>query len=677
MLLDELYDECMFLQDYHLLNKDLCDEIGYTYKIKNKYHPKNDPRFSSYFKKGVGRAKERDSWFIKQIAFAIVSELSYCEFGIPSFDDLINLYDVSGYTQLEMEEYAVSGGIDMENIINEHMRPNILILTRVLAEALQEMAEGKKVGPYINNLKNTINYMIEVKAFTGINTKEAIDEYRDFVVNYALETFNEEILYYEEYHINEYIDKKESNEIKTFVEQITNELKRSNVLANNLMVTNQFQNNMISHDILSNIMDTDERYVAIDNLCKLVNMCPTNIKSYVEQAIVRKKYWGKIKANVRTAKITGVKEYKDTLHRGFSHISMHDVAIGALNDILNGDENIFPTHIGVMIWQKYISYSPRPAKTLMSFSELSDEKVWDNHIPEVLDQYGEKIYSEDDFITVPFDYVNSDRNNSITVPISSVLAHHSNHFVFSEMWIRKSYVELFKDAGCTERKSRDLAVMISTLNMVDYYETMGDSIPPNCLLRLSLERHNSMGNSSEDELRKINADLQTQNDKLTKTVYQQKKENQLDAHNIVMLERQLEEANSKIDSLKNEVFNLTCNSVKDTENEQNEVESKITYPIDTNRNIIVFGGFENFHRKLKEFITDIKTIEVSEHIDLNPIKNAEMVFYQINKSDHSSYWFVKEACNNAGVPFYHLNHASAERCADEIVKEVNKVFNVS
>ncbi|MCD8148567.1 MAG: hypothetical protein LUE92_03170 [Clostridiales bacterium] len=47
-------------------------------------------------------------------------------------------------------------------------------------------------------------------------------------------------------------------------------------------------------------------------------------------------------------------------------------------------------------------------------------------------------------------------------------------------------------------------------------------------------------------------------------------------------------------------------------------------------------------------------------------------FLQINKTDHSGYYTVCDACKSSGVPYIHLNYASAKRCAGVMVEEIKK-----
>lgn len=99
----------------------------------------------------------------------------------------------------------------------------------------------------------------------------------------------------------------------------------------------------------------------------------------------------------------------------------------------------------------------------------------------------------------------------------------------------------------------------------------------------------------------------------------------------------------------------------------------VEYPWRTSFKVVLYGGFEIFHRELMKLLPDVRIVETGSHIDINPIRNADIVFLQINKTDHSGYYTVCDACKSSGVPYIHLNYASAKRCAGVMVEEIKKL----
>ncbi|MCC8163918.1 MAG: hypothetical protein LIO86_12325 [Lachnospiraceae bacterium] len=94
--------------------------------------------------------------------------------------------------------------------------------------------------------------------------------------------------------------------------------------------------------------------------------------------------------------------------------------------------------------------------------------------------------------------------------------------------------------------------------------------------------------------------------------------------------------------------------------------------------MVLYGGFDVFHKEILKLLPDVRIVEASAHrMDTSPIRNADIVFLQINKTDHSGYYTVCDACKSSGVPYIHLNFASARRCAGVMVKEIEKIQDSS
>ena len=51
------------------------------------------------------------------------------------------------------------------------------------------------------------------------------------------------------------------------------------------------------------------------------------------------------------------------------------------------------------------------------------------------------------------------------------------------------------------------------------------------------------------------------------------------------------------------------------------------------------------------------------------IRNADIVWIQNNCISHSQYWSIVKNCKQAGVQMRYFTHASAEKCAKQLVKE--------
>ena len=667
----ELSESLLFLENYHLLSTELCDELSYHYKTYRKYDAIYDSRFSDYFKKGSGIAKDRDMWFNRAIAFTVVSELSACEFGLMSLQDLDRAYEICGYTPLEMEEYALNSGLDMDVVINDYMRPNVIILTRLLSEAMQENINGDTSKKAYRRFSKTVEYMRNICMLSARETSITSMTYKTFIIQTASNFLKNEILYYEEDDILRHISKLERKENQKTFETVIDAFNKSELLViNNKSKLGVFNENILKQNIANSIFEVNDRIKAINNLNFILDKCPLNLKSIVNQIISRKKYWENITQVIEDLKEDKIRENNKEFIEMFKMVEMADIAISAFNNLI--DDEIFPLHIGVLIWQKFISCSGFPSKTLMTYGGLEDDGIWNIELGDELKKLGEEIYNSKEFITVPFRDTNNRVDTSLTAPLSSIVANYANHLVLDQLFVRDTIINLFKNAGCSERKSRDLAVVISTLEMVNYLETMGDTVPPKTIGRYLDEKEKKIISASDENLHNIIGQLQTENESLRGNLYKEKKYNQCNIHKINLLQREIEELEISLKEKENSIQEKDNYELDNSNISKNDITEEIEFPIDLGCKIVVVGGFDSFHEKLKMFLPNIKTIEVTEHIDLEPVRNADFVFYQTNKTDHSSYWYVRGACKNAGVPFYHLKYSGAERCAEEIVYEVNR-----
>ena len=101
-----------------------------------------------------------------------------------------------------------------------------------------------------------------------------------------------------------------------------------------------------------------------------------------------------------------------------------------------------------------------------------------------------------------------------------------------------------------------------------------------------------------------------------------------------------------------------------------KVEKKISYPYETRKRTVVFGGHDSFLRAFKPLLPDVKYIE-TEKYGFAPeiIRNADVVWIQTNCISHSQYSNITKLARQHGIQLRYFGFASAEKCAEQLVTE--------
>lgn len=104
-----------------------------------------------------------------------------------------------------------------------------------------------------------------------------------------------------------------------------------------------------------------------------------------------------------------------------------------------------------------------------------------------------------------------------------------------------------------------------------------------------------------------------------------------------------------------------------------KTEKNYSYPYDTVKRTVVFGGHDSFLRAFKPMFRNVRFVDAS-NLAYNPdiIRNADVVWIQNNCISHSQFWSVVKNCKLAGVQMRYFGFASAEKCAEQLVTEDQK-----
>ena len=118
--------------------------------------------------------------------------------------------------------------------------------------------------------------------------------------------------------------------------------------------------------------------------------------------------------------------------------------------------------------------------------------------------------------------------------------------------------------------------------------------------------------------------------------------------------------------LRDLVFNR---SVEDPERLE-QTEEGFDFPYTVKKRTLVFGGHEAFRKAIRPMFPTVRFMD-PDSLTFSPdlIRNADVVWVQSNCISHSQYWSIVKTCRLAGVQMRYFGFASAEKCAEQLVKE--------
>ena len=365
-----------------------------------------------------------------------------------------------------------------------------------------------------------------------------------------------------------------------------------------------------------------------------------------------------------------------------------DIAECALIALLNGDE-CYKLNIARCVFPQLGRLLGIPG-TEFGLPELSDEDEWDDYIyPGDNGKLAQAIVKEDEVVV----YGSEEKGPHLlrSMRLGGAIADFSGCQFNEGLFIRKSHVAAFREMGYSERRARDFAIIVATLQYaVEHEDVSGRRIFSESSVDGGRANQGSIQlatvdaaqvtqdtaqvtqaptQSSPDDLRL----LTMERDEAIKKHKTAERECQKLRHDVAEGNRTREELEEEVKRLKEQLSRqdeLIDAYTRIEEGQETASQEEITFPFVTDRNVILYGGFRVFHAELEKLIPGIRVVETASHIDTTTFRNADIIFLQINKTNHSNYWNVCETAKNAGVPYYHLNFANARRCAEEMVKRI-------
>ena len=357
-----------------------------------------------------------------------------------------------------------------------------------------------------------------------------------------------------------------------------------------------------------------------------------------------------------------LKAMKSDLFDGVDPIA---IAEGFYASILQGDELLYLPVIQSLLSHYFLAL-PFPGIPY-DMKPLDDADVWDDDDIASNGRRASAIYGKDDLIRPELEvsYEGEDHIVVDTVPVRTVLAELSGVAMPETIYIRHSIVRRLREYGISERKARDMAVIVAAYSAryKDREELLDQRILENAYPEDNVEKVSDEDSGKEIEI--LNARISDLEGRLKS--YEKEKKGY--RHEIVRLEKRIEE----LDEIHEREIGELLQETQVDESEETNVRD-VEYPYHTDKRITLYGGFDAFHRELSKLLPDVKIIEPCYKTpNLDVFKNSDMVFIQPNKLNHGNYFSVRDAAKHADVPYYHLRFACARKCADFMVEEIERL----
>lgn len=351
-----------------------------------------------------------------------------------------------------------------------------------------------------------------------------------------------------------------------------------------------------------------------------------------------------------------------------------DIAVGFFKAILKHKDDFYKMNMGVAVFSEFMEQCELPLPRSRDVPDLclNDEGEWDYIDTESNGNLAQAIIKIDDLAI----FGNLDKTGTENAELlSATISRLAGRPFEAPLYIRKSIIENLHAAGLSKKKARDCAIIVSTLESAELsagadYQTMPRY--PEEIEEKITDEHNP------NEIAQLNKRLESEIEARKRAeaeAKQLRKENKANRHDISTMQKEISRLRKQLHESKVANSNIESGAILEEIIDKNDIaeNTDVSFPYELKIKAVLYRGFEVFHSELLQLIPDLKIVEVSNHVDITPVRNADIVFLQTNKTNHSKYWSVRDACSINDIPYFHLNNANAKLCAIEMVQEIEKI----
>ncbi len=731
MKLSELLEAMGLMETFWVLEENSFLRQSAGRKTKITYRPDKDSRFRQLFKPVSSGARGYRTVLTMEM-HALCSSLAVDYMDIASEQEVSEMLALTGYRAQDLNRKfsEVNDRREFTGLSSPRIAQPTFLLSCALADAVWDGVQNPRnwqSRPMMKRLKSLVEYMTEHDILCLPVPVEEYEVYLDcekfnyesFIIDQTYERARQLCINQETSDLNKEIEARRSVLQKNWLERATQVDRKRQKEAKNAALRNSgaplrelpaqnlpaqnipdFEAIVSHHTVIGGALsEMPDEMLDILGQCgtldeiKELREAPKDIQELLVQAVQNEQDLIDSYEEQTTKLDDAIDRLKEQSDELLSILDFPAIAAGALKAILKGDEVIF-TQAGQTALTFFLEHSNIPVPRL-GMMEMEDEGEWCQERPSMNGRLGLKVYNAEDQIRLDEEEEKEDEDGERDtwslvdgMTIASVLARYSGHAVPDELYLRKSYLNLFRNAGYSERRSRDFAVIMAVLDSLVFMDTNFLTLEKQTLFPEAAEeappapeplvsaQASGTHDSGDDEL----LEAQEREKKALeearqarKDLRQAQKENQACRHEISELRRELEKLKGEKSSQRETREEASEEHDTGESPEKSAREVTITFPYRTDKKIVVYGGFDVFHQELLKCLPDVRIMPPAAHLDLTPVKTADMVFLQTNKTDHASYYAVRDSCKASGTPCFHLNYAGAKRCAEVIVRTIERL----
>ncbi len=696
MLRQELTEKLKVMKDITVVS----EEDRRTLKMKDgpwykdNYSVDRDFRIRKLFNYITPRQEDFKK-YMQDLSFVIAAVIGEFEMVEPSEEQMLDLMEISGYTGAEMREFIWDPSTpNITCILQKQLAAVIYLLARVLNDALVNKTEweGYKKGRQKSGFQKQVNPDREkLNRFTaymrehGILPSEYDEEehkygtlcYENFVKNHAIYICMFMATTYEVDELNGALKDSYSKAMMNWLREYDSAQAKKQAQKGKNTVSPA----MNKLPELPSFADLHKSpWTTLTNAPGDLSAMGASARDPEVRAITKKMHeleaeFDKIRDRSDAYSDRIIKETNRLRSFLVQQSDPYGIAIGLFQAILDDRDDIYKLTIGQDIMYYFQAQCSMPASGV-KLDPLDDEEKWDYLNVDLNGSLGLPVIRENETFTLSHELSTEgfeDLDEEDMVPLlkdsqrlTAIISRYANRSFEGPVYIRKSIVKFFRGCGFSERRARDFAVIIATLTNVNFQESKSYFSFANYPVP---DADRSSSRESEAVVDERVAAAENARIRAERDLKQAQKENKLQRHEISTLQRENEALRQQLAELQKKPAAPPEDEVDRPVSEEDET----VFPFEIDLKVVVYGGFEVFHQELLKLMPGVRIVEYSAHIDLSPIRNADIVFLQYNKTSHSGYWTVRDACKAAGVRFFHLNYASARRCAEVMAEQIRKM----
>lgn len=117
---------------------------------------------------------------------------------------------------------------------------------------------------------------------------------------------------------------------------------------------------------------------------------------------------------------------------------------------------------------------------------------------------------------------------------------------------------------------------------------------------------------------------------------------------------------------------ILFNRMTGADGEPDENGEDIVLPYTVRQRVVIFGGHDTWSKAIRPMLKNVRFIERNAQPNRDMIRQADVVWIQVNALGHKHYTNIMDTARAHGVAVRYFSYASAEKCARQVAEEVRR-----